>query len=112
MSKLAIAFLLSISSVFDGCDAFRRFEQLSFTCTSTIAGPFELRITDRDVGDLVSISRPAGETQLPITNATKDMLALSTADMEWIIDLQAKRVFLRRGKQAASAICDVKNFTM
>jgi predicted transcriptional regulator len=104
--------LAVISAALNGCDTFRRFEQISFTCTSVITGPFELRVTEREVGDLVTLLRPTGEQQLPIIAASNDMLSLSEAQIDWIVDLDKKKVFLQRGKQAATARCDVKNFSM
>lgn len=112
MSKVVIASLLSVGSIFNGCDAFRRFEQLSFSCTSPITGPFELRVIDRSLGDLINLSRPAGDLQLPITNVAEDMLVVSTPQMDWIIDLKSKRVFLSRGKRTVLADCTVKSFSM
>ncbi|WP_333869064.1 hypothetical protein [Cypionkella sp.] len=112
MSKLVFASLLSMGAVLHDCAAFRRFEQLSFSCTSALTGPFELRVIDRSVGDRVTLSRPSGEQQLPIAKTSQDMLILSTPPILWMIDLNAKRVFLSQGKQTVLADCQVKSFSM
>lgn len=112
MSKLVLASMLSFGTILDSCDSFRRFEQLSFSCASALTGPFALRVIKRSLGDLVTLSRPSGERQLPITMASDEILILSTPQLDWVIDLKGQRVFLTQGKKTVLADCEVKSFSM
>lgn len=95
-----------------GSGAFTRFEHKTFLCSNTLIGPFELIINKAKVGSDIQLSQPNGDSRLPITSVTDDVIVAEVDTLRFEVDLENSLVRVQQMANLSASKCETTNFSM
>ncbi|WP_438991782.1 hypothetical protein [Lentibacter sp.] len=108
IGALAFAGLLT----FLGSGAFTRFEHKTFLCSNTLIGPFELIINKAKVGADIQLSQPIGDSRLPITSVTGNVIIAEADTLRFEVDIEHSLVRVQQMANLSASKCETTNFSM